>query len=326
MNVVVIGLGSMGKRRLRLLKENFPDIQISGVDVKQERRDFCRDEYGVSAFECLERAVTLEKFDCAFICTSPLSHNAIINQCLNNGIHVFSEINLIADGYDENIRLAAEKKLHLFLSSTMMYRDEIRYLCHTMKENQVPVCYNYHVGQYLPDWHPWEDFKDFFAYSKKTNGCREILAIELPWIVQIFGAVQDVKVIRNRLTRLGLDYDDCYMILLLHRNGNTGMIMVDVVAREPVRDLKVVGEQVFISWQGMPECFFMKNLTSGKMERVNLYQEIQRDSNYNKTIVENQYINEIEQFFEELRGKVEPVYGFKEDLEILKLIDRIEKE
>ena len=37
MNVGVIGLGSMGKRRIRLIKSNFPDVNIIGIDNSEER-------------------------------------------------------------------------------------------------------------------------------------------------------------------------------------------------------------------------------------------------------------------------------------------------
>ena len=44
MDVIVIGLGSMGKRRIRLLKEN-PSINISGIDSNQERANQVKDLY-----------------------------------------------------------------------------------------------------------------------------------------------------------------------------------------------------------------------------------------------------------------------------------------
>ena len=40
MKIIVVGLGSMGKRRIRLLKQYFPFVQISGADKNQERREY----------------------------------------------------------------------------------------------------------------------------------------------------------------------------------------------------------------------------------------------------------------------------------------------
>ena len=38
MRIVVIGLGSMGKRRVRLILEMYPDHTIYGIDSKEERK------------------------------------------------------------------------------------------------------------------------------------------------------------------------------------------------------------------------------------------------------------------------------------------------
>ena len=51
-------------------------------------------------------ALSKHTIDCAFVCTSPLSHADIIHECLQHDIHVFTEINLVPDRYDENLHLA----------------------------------------------------------------------------------------------------------------------------------------------------------------------------------------------------------------------------
>lgn len=37
MIVGIVGLGSMGKRRLRLIQNNFKDILVCGIDTNKER-------------------------------------------------------------------------------------------------------------------------------------------------------------------------------------------------------------------------------------------------------------------------------------------------
>ena len=80
MKIIVVGLGSMGKRRIRLLKQYFPFVQISGADKNQERREYSQKEYGITAYNSLEEAVREEFFDCAFVCTSPLSYNRTMSE------------------------------------------------------------------------------------------------------------------------------------------------------------------------------------------------------------------------------------------------------
>ena len=53
------------------------------------------------------------------VCTAPLTHAGIITELLQNGLPVFTELNLVPDGYEENIALAKEKGLPLFLSSVL---------------------------------------------------------------------------------------------------------------------------------------------------------------------------------------------------------------
>ena len=37
----------------------------------------------------------------------------------------------------------------------------------------------YHYGGYLPSWHPWESYPEFYAGKKKTNAAREMVPFEL---------------------------------------------------------------------------------------------------------------------------------------------------
>lgn len=324
MQAIVIGLGSMGKRRIRLLQQNFPDISITGVDTNQERILFCEKEYHIESFYSLTSALEMHCYDYAFVCTSPLSHAVIIKVCLENSINVFTEINLVTDGYQENMELARLKKVKLFLSSTMIYREEMKYIKEAVKQYNGLLCYNYHVGQYLPDWHPWENYTDFFIGQKRSNGCRELLAIELPWIMKTFGPIDKVQVQKTKVTKLNIDYEDCYMILIHHINGAIGTLVVDVVSREAIRTLRIFGENLFMQWNGTPDSFAVKNIETGNLETVNLYEKTNQLSMYNKTIIENQYVSEMQQFFDEVNHMKETIYGFEDDLETLECIDKIE--
>ncbi|MCM1122071.1 MAG: Gfo/Idh/MocA family oxidoreductase, partial [Eubacterium sp.] len=190
MKIMVVGLGSMGRRRIRLLKTISSEIEILGVDSKDERCRQAESELAVSTMGNLNNAFKTFNPNCVIVSTSPLSHAAIIEQSLLYGCNVFTELNLVKDGYETNIRLAREKNKVLFLSSTFLYREEIRYIEDSVSGAMGFLNYMYHVGQYLPDWHPWENVTDYFVGEKRTNGCRELFAIELPWIIKVFGNIR----------------------------------------------------------------------------------------------------------------------------------------
>ena len=325
MQVAVVGLGSMGKRRIRLLQKMDRDIGIWGVDTDESRCKETFDLYGVQISNRLEEVLTKEEIDVVFVCTSPVGHNAIIHTALVHNCHVFTEINLISDGYEENIKLAKKKGKKIFLSSTFLYRDEIKFIRNELSKYSGEVInYTYHVGQYLPDWHPWESYKDFFVGEKVTNACREIFAIDLPWMIKTFGEIKNVQVTKHKSTNLEIDYPDTYMVLLEHAGGNMGTFIVDVVSRKPVRSLEIYSERLYMSWDGTPNGLNRYNIEKKENENIQLYQEIDKRKEYCDFVVENEYMNEIENFFSVLEGEAE-IYTMQDDIETLRWIDEIEK-
>lgn len=328
MKILVIGLGSMGKRRARLVKKICPDAEIIGADFNEERCRLAEEELEIETVTDMSEVLNSgSAVDYAFISTSPLSHGKIINECLEAGANVFTEINLVKDMYDENLALAKEKKLTLYLSSTGLFRNEMVYMINRIKSEKKPLGYTYHVGQYLPDWHPWESYKDFFIGNKRTNGCREILGIELPWMVAAFGPIKDVQFVTARKTDLDIEFNDMYSVIITHENGNHGTFSVDVVCRKPVRDFKVFGEDIFITWKGSPESLLEYDLDTKEEKQIDLYASVNKAEHvegYNPLIVENAYESEIIDFFAVCDGKKEAEHTFEKDKAILDWIDVIE--
>ncbi|MCL1830298.1 MAG: Gfo/Idh/MocA family oxidoreductase, partial [Oscillospiraceae bacterium] len=252
MKILVIGLGSMGKRRLRLLQAFWSDFLLVGVDASESRRQQTEATLGIDCYDSLTAALVNFQPDAAFVSTPPLTHGEIIGILLANNVHVFSEINLTDDQYDENISLAVANHKVLFLSSTPLYRKEIEFISRAAKGKE-KLSYRYHVGQYLPDWHPWENYKDFFVHDKRTNGVREIMAIELPWIYKAFGDIENIAAIAGKASRLEINFPDTIMVLLTHRGGHQGMLCFDIVARKARRSFEAFNEDLHIFWEGKPE-------------------------------------------------------------------------
>lgn len=324
MNIVVIGLGSMGKRRIRLIKKLIPDADIIGIEKNEQRRRQVQEIFGIKCCSNLEEIERERIIDSAFVCTSPLTHSRLITECLLRGWNTFTEINLIAEQYDENVLLAKKKRLKLFLSSTPLYREEMCRIYDIVKENGKPANYIYHIGQYLPDWHPWENYKDFFVQDKRTSGCREILAIELPWIIRTFGRIKKINVLSNHVSELKLTYNDSYFVQLFHENGAMGNLAVDVVCRQAVRKLEVYNEDIYLEWYGQPNTLKIKNMETNQLEvsggeRDNYLQE----EGYSEFINECAYINEISAFYN--IGGAKSKYSFEEDKYVLEIVDEIER-
>ena len=322
MKALIVGLGSMGKRRIRLLKGIDPTIEIIGVDTSEERRNQV-EEMGHKTFADIEQAAQ-EKPDVAFVCTAPLSHYAILKTLLSHKINSFTELNLVKDGYEELMALAKENGTVLFLSSTMLYRGEINYILEQVKSCDKPLSYIYHIGQYLPDWHPWESYKNFFVGNKRTNGCREIFGIELPWIIEAFGKIKSVFSTADKLTGLDIDFPDRFFITLEHENGTKGVLAVDIVCPKAVRNLEVFGEGVHLFWEGNPKALYKFNTETKEKEFINTYASFEHDSRYSDNIVENAYVDEMQNFINVVKGNEQAKYSFEKDLYTISIMDKIE--
>lgn len=325
MKAIVIGLGSMGKRRIRLLKER-KDVEIFGIDTQMERVKQVTEDLGVSCYNDLQEAIDKENPTCAFVCTSPLSHAKLINLCLQNKLHVFTEINLVSDLYDENIKFAHDNNCVLFLSSTFLYEEDTKAIINKVRPYNEKLNYIYHVGQYLPDWHPWESYNNYFIGNPRTNGCREIMAIDMPWLVSAFGDIAKVSAIKSKNTDLNIDYADNYLITIEHETGAKGVFAVDVVSRKATRHLEVYGEKLHLTWNGTSDSLYEYDYLESKKDlQVNIEEEAEHVDGYADFITENPYREEINAFFNQVENGITPDWDFEKDKTLLSIIDEIEQ-
>lgn len=324
MVALVIGLGSMGRRRARLLREIDKEATIVGVDLREKRRRRAQEELGMETCASMKSACEKYRPNIAFVCASPLSHASVIKECLENNMHVFTEINLTDAGYEDNVALAKEKNKILFLSSTLLYRKETQYIKKAARESECNLTYVYHVGQYLPDWHPWEGYKDFFVGDRRTNGCRELMAIELPWIMDAFGEAERIVSFASKNSSLEVDYPDTHQMTIFHKTGRQGTVVIDVVSRKPVRNFELFGEKIYLTWDGTPEGLNRYDYETGECHKIKLYESVDQRSDYSPSIVEDAYKSEIVNFLNCIQGSQEPFHSFEKDKAILGLIDEVE--
>jgi len=325
MNILIVGLGSMGQRRLRLIQKNYPNNSIFGIEFSEKRRNEISEAYNIKCYDSLLHALAETNVEAAFVCTPPATHHTVIKELLENSINVFTELNLINTGYTELRELAAQHNLHIFMSSTLLYRKEIQKICEIVHSEKLPLQYMYHVGQYLPDWHPWESYKKYFVGDNETNGCREIFAIQLPWILKCFGRSVSVGYTsKKKISSLDITYPDSYLVTLEHESGNRGVMIIDVVSRKAISSLEIVGEKLHLFWDGTPSGLKKYNIDTKSLESIKLYDSFEHNQNYSSNIIEDAYLAEIVCFFDLLSGVGNPLYSLNDDIQTLELIDKIE--
>ncbi|MBR3149661.1 MAG: Gfo/Idh/MocA family oxidoreductase [Eubacterium sp.] len=322
MKALIVGYGSMGKRRARILRELYPDVSVLCTDSNPEKIAQANENGHVwcgSVDEAIE-----QKPDMAFICTSPGNHAPLIIKLLENRINIFTEITLTADRYDLIIETAKKNNAKAFISSSMLYDEQICAITNEVVSQTKPLTYIYHVGQYLPDWHPWEKYTEFFASKKETNGVREIYAIQLPWVINAFGEIQKVNAVSTKCTDLEFDFPDTYTAQFRHENGNIGTFTADITSRKATVYLEVLGEDLHLVWNGKPDGLKKYNFDTKEFEQIKTYDSVIKNSSYADVILENRYIDEIKDFVSFVIEGTEPKYSFDKDKVTLSVIDKIE--
>ena len=248
MKFLVIGLGSMGKRRVRNLKSLGFD-QITGFDPREDRRAEATDKYAITTIGNWDEARALQ-VDGWIVSTPPDTHLAYGFQAIERGIAFFTEANVPEARHDEMIRRLAETGIVGCPSNTMRYYPGPKGIRRLVEEGRIgiPRLLTYHTGQWLPDWHPWESYKDFYVSRRDTGACREIVPFELAWITAIFGDIGTINCMRAKITDLDCDIDDAYQMLLKFNSGMLGHVTVDVVSRPAFRVFRVMGSEGSVEW------------------------------------------------------------------------------
>jgi predicted dehydrogenase len=321
--IAVIGLGSMGRRRLRILRRNFPQHELIGVDTSESRRLELEKGFAIKTFA--DASPLSGEVDAVFICSSPQSHAEIFKDLDLDALHSFSELDLLDEGYERLLAAEAAGTKRHFLSSTPLYDREVREISRFVS-NAGKIAYRFHVGQYLPDWHPWERYSDFFIGAKRTNGCREIMAIEFPWLLKAFGPLVDVSVDKLSLSGLKIDYPDTIVMTLRHQHGTTGQFIVDVVSRVAKHELEIFGEDISLNWNGRPNSIVLWKGDGAGERQVRMYDEVEHQEGYAETIIEDPYVEEVTAFFEGIDNPDRPyIHTYADSWAMLKLLDHIER-
>ena len=124
MNVLVVGVGSIGSRHLANLVEL--GCAVTAVDTSAERLAAVADKT-VATFESLDDALAAGSYDAAFVCTFSNAHIEPALKCAAAGCHLFIEKPLSLDlgGTDELVAAIADRKLISMVGCNMRFHPGI---------------------------------------------------------------------------------------------------------------------------------------------------------------------------------------------------------
>jgi len=320
---LIVGLGSMGKRRIRCLTALGYGKDIIGFDLRADRREESEKKYGVRTVSDVGK-LDFSEIKAVIVSLPPDKHALGAKLGIDHNKPVFIEASVVLEDVQSIQEYNKNKKLFVVPSCTLFYHPiikEIKRIVQSGKYGRL-TNFSYHCGQYLPDWHSWEEVKDFYVSNRITGGAREIVPFELTWLTNIFGLPQEVKGIFSKTIDCKADIEDSYAFTLKYKNG-IGSMLIDVAARYGIRHLVINLEEGQIQWRIDEKKLRVyeaktKNWTEFKQP------EFQSVHGYNVNINEDMYIEELQAFLDGIQDSKKYPNTLAKDIQILELLKAVE--
>lgn len=248
LRVLVIGLGSMGRRRVRNL-QHIGGHEVSAFEPEADRREQVAAEAGIETFASFDEGLAWRP-DAFVISTPPDRHHQYALAAAQAGLHFFTEASVVPGQTHELIEAVSGQPIVAAPSCTLRFHPGVQLLRRRISEGAIgrPLIVLHHVGQHLADWHPWEDYRTFYVGRRETGAAREIVPFELNWMTYLFGDVVSIEGMHGKVSSLDVEIDDLYAAVVKFASGVQATLVIEVISRPAVRSARVIGEEGTMVW------------------------------------------------------------------------------
>jgi predicted dehydrogenase len=254
--ILIAGLGAIGQRHARNVRAlrgdavelfAFRSRRLHHVVTDMLAKDDSRDvetELGIRAFENLDDALGA-KPDAVFVCTPSSRHLDIAQRAADAGSHLFIEkpVSNTMEGVEHLRATVAAQKLVAMVGSQWRFHPCVRALRECMARGALGKVERAEINyaEYLPDWHPYEDYRTSYAARAALGGGVVLTQIhDYDLACWLFGVPRRVSATGGKLSDLEIDVEDTASAAL--ECGNVAVTVHQTFAsRPPVRTITVTG-------------------------------------------------------------------------------------
>lgn len=251
MKILIAGLGSIGRRHFRNLitlgendlillrtrKATLPDDELAGYPVETDIHEALK-KHKVDAVVVanptslhLDIAIPAAEASCHILLEKPVSHS----------LEGLDTLQKTADQNGSKILVGFQFRYHPTL-------NKARELIQTGALGQV-LTVHAHWGEYLPNWHPWEDYsQSYAARADLGGGVIGTLTHPLDYLRYLLGEIDALWSFNGHISPLKMDVEDIAEIGLKFASGAIGGVHVNYVQRPPVHRLEIVGTRGTLRW------------------------------------------------------------------------------
>lgn len=314
MKVLVVGCGSVGKRHIRNLIQ-LKAGEIHAVDSRRDRLEEVKSLGIETCFTSIQEALRDNwKPHAAVIATPPKFHITLALDLLDEGCDILIEKPLSRDLEGVNELIEKARRLNRWIMTGYTYRfwNPLIFMKRLLDEGKIgrPLSARISFNEYLPDWHPWEDYRKFYMASKDLGGGALLDSSHTLDIARwFFGEVKALCGTYRQLSNLEIETDDFVEIFLEFNSGTFCSVRMDLIDRAHQRDMSVAGEDGNLNWD------FAKN-------QVNLYDAKTKkwECFTFKDDRNDMFISEMSYFLNCVQGRQKPNYDFDECKRTMELV------
>jgi len=306
MKILIIGLGSIGRRHLSCLQ------RIGGLDLAAFRtaKGTLFEQSDIKEF--FSRSEALQFKPEGVIVANPTAlHVDESLPFLENGIPVLIEKPLAASLVNAN---QLRPYQHLIRVAYVFRFSTVSRFLKTQFETDRPFKVSYKRSFYLPKWHSYADYtKEYTARKDLGGGVLRTLSHEIDLALDMFGYPIEVLGLTDRLSTLKIDVDDFALLSMKMRQGVRVNLELDYFSPQNINFGEAITETGKYEWN-IDEVFFQDFRDSEKCTLL---------AKENESFDEN-YFRQINDFLQFVETGVSLNASYADGVETLRIIETVD--
>ena len=255
--VLIVGLGSMGQRHLRLAREFIPEADIR---VLRRQSGGAVPSGSNGCFSRIDEAIAFAP-QIAVIANPAPFHIATAQALANAGMHLLIEKPLSDSlkGVEQLLETCHIQGTVLLTGYNLRYLPSLQRFRCLLGERVIGkvLSVRCEIGQYLPSWRPDSDYRQGVSARHYLGGGALLeLSHELDYLRWIFGEVEWVKATISRQSGLEIDVEDSAHLTICFvpaADGHRliGTVNLDFIRHDTTRLCTAIGESGSLRWNGL---------------------------------------------------------------------------
>jgi predicted dehydrogenase len=312
MKILIAGFGSIGRRHFNnLLALGERDI----VFYRTHRSTLPEDETANFPIETDLQAALAHRPQAVIISNPTALHLEVAIPAARAGCCLMVEkpVSHTVERLDELAAALQSSGSRMLVGYHFRFHPGLQRIRHILEEGGIgrPLSVRAHWGEYLPAWHPWEDYRQGYS-ARKDLGGGVILTLSHPldYLRWLFGEVSAIWAFCGELNNLALDVEDTAEIGLRFKTGLLGSLHLDYNQRPPSHHLEVIGTEGTLQWDNSTGSVRHFQAAAGEWR-----EELPPPGFERNTL----FLDELRHFLQVCRGQAEPLCTLEDGRQALRL-------